>query len=1501
MEQPSTRRFQPYARPSAVRRHQPVPVRREQDNYQNIPKVIVSFVKKSLSWLGITPPDILDAALEEELNTTKGDFEILPAADKDSEEQIGTSKKNYTTTAAAPVQQDEERLYPDLRDEITDLKSNRNKHGLVRAAKRQGYDDDDAMTDLMSEERVAHRRKVQKALMDSLDKPESDDEVIATPFSNPFYVREGVVDIGSPAPVQQPPKVRGLQESLALRHDIQDEMEPDDDNHDGLLSQAELALLGRVRKLTEATSWQPAHSLTESASKPETKPLDTILPYNKDYRRNRRAAQTTRQDSNEMTIDSGNSGSDADESEHATNDVRERSRRYSSARQHRLRETPTEPMPASPERRRRSSRPEFDEDQRTSRGGLQVRSQVTPKRHVRIIPGRFSALDSDEEEEDLRYQEEVKVQRMQATPSSSWIHPASQGALPIDAYGVHGHQGSSGSAHGQQEHQGFLGFRVPPQLYPTLNYGRRTKLYHPMLDEVLKWTSSGGPEKPLVLDTWRCRSCDHRTNVASSRCDFCQAPKPGPVVFNTTPVAELKAAQKEVEHKEIFSAPSLVSAAISAAPVAIGALAAVAGAAGIASAVSNGAFSGFKLPDTSNKWKCPTCDVFNDNAMTKCPCCETLKPGEKKVEAKASGIPALFTPSFGASSTSTSTTAAPASVLPANPTAAEQDKDQNKEKPAPTRGWADIGFKIPDTSNKWKCPACDVMNENDKIKCPCCETLKPGAKVELKVPSMPALFTPSFGSSAPSSTPAATVTSVAPPTFSFGKPVEPALSSSASTTAPSVPALFGASSSTSTADKPVSANTGTPSIFAGFKGPDTANKWKCPTCDVFNNNDIAKCPCCETAKPGGAAVETGAPAASVSSTAPSLFSFKPPSSTGAPSSTPSLFGGFTPSASASRDAVKPAAPSLFGAPSASTSVESKDNAVKPPMFTFNAPGTAATTSGDSDSKSDAAATPATSVPAPSFVNPFTSKATGASAPSLFGAASAPASSAALSSTETPKTSVPPVFSFGGSAATTSMPLFGATSTAPASSAASPFGTTATSASTAPASTPLFGAPSSAPASTSLFGASTPTAPLFGTASTTSAPSAAATSAAPVPLFGASSAAAAPTSTTATTNPFGSVTTSPFAFGAKPVVSFGQSTAATSSTPLSAPTSAPMSTPIFAFGANSSTPAASTTGPSAGTGFGSTAFGGFGPSATGSSTAVTSAATATPTSTPGVGFTLGGAASQPSTTAAPTFSFSGSSGNTGFGAGSSASASPFAFGGNTGGATFSGFGASTNNATTANNNNNSMMSPTISAATPSMGNTTGSGFSGFGATPATATPTMNFGASTPSVSFGVGGSLTPSSGFGAATGGAQATPFGQTSTMFGTGANQGTGFGSTAPAFGASSGTGFGASSGAQGGGFISVAGQGGSTPAFGTNSAPSFGGGMQASGGGFGGFGANAGTNPGSFGFQGASNAPGGSQYTQPAPQQQPLTGNFAFNMGAAPAADNIANRKIAKMRTKKR
>ncbi|KAF9180381.1 hypothetical protein BGZ50_006261, partial [Haplosporangium sp. Z 11] len=256
MEQPSTRRFQPYARPSAVRRHQPVPVRREQDNYQNIPKVIVSFVKKSLSWLGITPPDILDAALEEELNTTKGDFEILPAADKDSEEQIGTSKKNYTTTAAAPVQQDEERLYPDLRDEITDLKSNRNKHGLVRAAKRQGYDDDDAMTDLMSEERVAHRRKVQKALMDSLDKPESDDEVIATPFSNPFYVREGVVDIGSPAPVQQPPKVRGLQESLALRHDIQDEMEPDDDNHDGLLSQAELALLGRVRKLTEATSWQ---------------------------------------------------------------------------------------------------------------------------------------------------------------------------------------------------------------------------------------------------------------------------------------------------------------------------------------------------------------------------------------------------------------------------------------------------------------------------------------------------------------------------------------------------------------------------------------------------------------------------------------------------------------------------------------------------------------------------------------------------------------------------------------------------------------------------------------------------------------------------------------------------------------------------------------------------------------------------------------------------------------------------------------------------------------------------------------------------------------------------------------------------------------------------------------------------------------------------------------------------------------------------------------------
>lgn len=144
---------------------------------------------------------------------------------------------------------------------------------------------------------------------------------------------------------------------------------------------------------------------------PVSKPLDSVLPYNKDYRKHRQSA-LSRETFNEHVMNSGDSGSDADESEHATKGTRDRSRTLTNLRQNRSREKQSENLQGSPGKNRRTSRTDTLEDQRTSRGGLQIRSQVATKRTVRHIPGRFSALDSDEEEESLRQEEAARVRTL---------------------------------------------------------------------------------------------------------------------------------------------------------------------------------------------------------------------------------------------------------------------------------------------------------------------------------------------------------------------------------------------------------------------------------------------------------------------------------------------------------------------------------------------------------------------------------------------------------------------------------------------------------------------------------------------------------------------------------------------------------------------------------------------------------------------------------------------------------------------------------------------------------------------------------------------------------------------------------------------------------------------------------------------------------------------------------------------------------------------------------
>ncbi|KAG0295140.1 hypothetical protein BGZ98_001507 [Dissophora globulifera] len=436
----------------------------------------------------------------------------------------------------------------------------------------------------MSPARIEHRHKLRKGLMDSLSNTENEQEVVASPMVNPFLEPR----IGSSKKPLESAK-ESLERSLASRHDSL-EAEVQDEEVDGL-SKQELIILGRIRRMAD-TPLERIHQETEAKARQAPKLLDTILPYNKDYRRQRPVA-TTRDGNNDYAMHSGDSGSDADESEHATKDHRDRSKVSSIYRQSRFREKGQDGLQSSPERRRRTSRPELQEDLRTSRGGLQIRSQVTPQRHPRRhIPGRFSALDSDEEDEALR-QHESDMQRRSQEPSIA----------------------------GRLEHlDRYSGYKVRPQIYPTLQYGLRTKLYNPKLDDVLKWTSS---------------ALDH------------------------TPAASSKAP----DHHKVTFAESVVSEVVSAAPAVLGALTAAAGLTGAVKAVkavSNWDAAGFKMPDQSGKWTCPTCDVPNNDSLNKCACCDTSKPGAASTEKKAPALPSLFGPPSSSSTAPAETNKPPA-------------------------------------------------------------------------------------------------------------------------------------------------------------------------------------------------------------------------------------------------------------------------------------------------------------------------------------------------------------------------------------------------------------------------------------------------------------------------------------------------------------------------------------------------------------------------------------------------------------------------------------------------------------------------------------------------------------------------------------------------------------------------------------------------------------------------------------------------------------------------
>ncbi|KAF9271975.1 hypothetical protein BGZ68_002848, partial [Mortierella alpina] len=416
MERAARQRFQPYAR-QARRNNTAPPIQEEEEGLKNIPKVILSFVKKSLSWLGITQQP--DPELERELNTTNGDFEFLPAAEKDLEQDSAADGAKSAST----------RQEGDLRDYITSLKTGADDEGLTRHPKRA------AEEDVATKEAKRNARLLQLRNELLADMSDSDDDLSTTPIKNPFMEQKS--ELQPVAPVQQPvTKAQGLEQRLATRHDVQHNIDIDDEEPDGLLSEAELVLLGRVRRLVQASAPKPkkntivrpeivppekppsifpshhssmrhAHENEEPSMKPTTKPHDTIMPYNRDHRRHRKNRAVTN-DMSDHAMDSGDSDDEHDALVRKGRQVR--SRRDAGSRQNRHQEASAEETRVSATGQS-SYRSEHEEDQHTSHGGQQTRSQVTPKRHVRSIPGRFSALDSDEEEEWFRQYDMEQAKR----------------------------------------------------------------------------------------------------------------------------------------------------------------------------------------------------------------------------------------------------------------------------------------------------------------------------------------------------------------------------------------------------------------------------------------------------------------------------------------------------------------------------------------------------------------------------------------------------------------------------------------------------------------------------------------------------------------------------------------------------------------------------------------------------------------------------------------------------------------------------------------------------------------------------------------------------------------------------------------------------------------------------------------------------------------------------------------------------------------------------------
>ncbi|KAL3668340.1 hypothetical protein V7S43_006431 [Phytophthora oleae] len=543
-------------------------------------------------------------------------------------------------------------------------------------------------------------------------------------------------------------------------------------------------------------------------------------------------------------------------------------------------------------------------------------------------------------------------------------------------------------------------------------------------------------------------------------------------------------------------------------------------------------------------------------------------------------------------------------------------------------------------------------------------------------------------------------------------------------------------------------------------------QWKCPGCSVLNEASSAKCPCCETANPGGAV-------------APKAAASTEPKAAGTISTNSFSFG--VPAADAKKDADKSTAASItaggfsFGAPATDSKkeVEKPTGSIASGGFSFGVP--AADTKKDTEkpaagitsggfSFTAPTPSPASKTPATggfSFGAPAASDVTAAAAAPISFGFSAPAittkDASAKPATETEKTATPS-FSFGvpAASASASSSTSTATGTATASSGFSfgpPSVSTTETSGKGKRKAPAEEEPKSNSAPSFSFGTTTATeAPKpsgfsFGAASE---PKQATESDRPKKRLAPSSVAA--DSKSETPNPafsFGTASKPPqvpgkVAASMTPSISFGTPSSSTT-------TDKPSTTPAFSFGANTQTEKATETKPTSGFTFGS------------------SSSTSTPAPKPSTGFGQPASESKP-----PAFSFGASSASSAPVTSAPATSAPAA--------SSTGFTFGQSSKTPATNS-----APAFGAA-PATSSAPGFGFgtatpppTGKSTPPTVQAPSAP--ASTPAFTFGSSSAQpAPASTFGSSSG----STFGQAPASTAFGSSSSSGFGSGSTGFGTSS-------------------------------------------------------------------------------------------------------------------